>query len=64
MGIFDKAKEALGNEENTDKVLDKAEDLAKSKLGDDKADQISKVRKVIDDKIGEWRTSGTLRGPR
>ena len=40
MGIFDKAKEALGNEENTDKVLDKA-------------DQISKVRKVIDDKIGE-----------
>ena len=53
MGIFDKAKEALGNEENTDKVLDKAEDLAKSKLSDDKADQISKVRKVIDDKIGE-----------
>lgn len=53
MGIFDKAKEALGNEETTDKVLDKAEDLAKSKLGDDKADQISKVRKVIDDKIGE-----------
>lgn len=53
MGIFDKAKEALGNEENTDKVLDKAEDLAKSKFGDDKADQISKVRKVIDDKIGE-----------
>ena len=64
MGIFDEAKKALGNEETTDKVLDKAEDLAKSKLGDDKADQISKVRKVIDDKIGEWRTSGTLRGPR
>ena len=53
MGIFDKAKEAHGNEENTDKVLEKVEDLAKSKLGDDKADQISKVRKVIDDKIGE-----------
>ena len=53
MGIFDKAKETLANEENTDKVLDKAEELAKSKLGEDKADQISKVRSVIDDKLGK-----------
>lgn len=52
MGIFDKAKDVLNNEETTDKALDKAEELAKSKLGEGKADQVSKVRNAIDDKLG------------
>lgn len=52
MGLMDKAKEALSNEENTDKVLDKAEQLGKDKLGEDKADQIDKARDAADGKIG------------
>lgn len=53
MGLMDKAKEMLGNEETTDKVLDKAEQLATQKLGEDKADQVKKARDAVDDKIGE-----------
>lgn len=52
MGIMDKAKELLNNEENTDKALDKAEQLAKDKLGEDKAEQISKVREEADKRLG------------
>ena len=52
MGLMDKAKEALSNEENTDKVLDKAEQLGKDKLGEDKADQIDKARDAADGKLG------------
>ena len=52
MGLMDKAKEALSNEENTDKVLDKAEQLGKEKLGEDKADQIDKARDAADGKLG------------
>lgn len=55
MGIFDKAKEALNSEkaeEVSDKILDKGEEFAKSKLGDDKADQVTDVRNKIDDRIG------------
>lgn len=55
MGIFDKAKEALNSEkgqEVTNEGLDKAEDFAKDKLGEDKADQVDKAREVIDDKLG------------
>ncbi|OHR24451.1 hypothetical protein HMPREF2787_09345 [Corynebacterium sp. HMSC061H03] len=53
MGLMDKAKEALSNEENTDKVLDKAEQLGKEKLGEDKADQIKKVRDMADERLGD-----------
>lgn len=53
MGLMDKAKEALSNEENTDKVLDKAEQLGKDKLGEDKADQIKKVRDMADERLGD-----------
>ena len=55
MGIFDKAKEALNSEkgeEVTKEGLDKAEDFAKDKLGEDKADQVDKARDVIDYKLG------------
>ena len=52
MGLMDKAKDALNNEENTDKVLDKAEQLGKDKLGEDKADQIDKARDAADGKLG------------
>ena len=55
MGIFDKAKDALNSdkgEELTDKGLDKAADVAKGKLGDDKADQIDKARDAADGKLG------------
>lgn len=55
MGIFDKAKEALNSEkgeEVTKEGLDKAENFAKDKLGEDKADQVDKARDAIDDKLG------------
>ncbi|AHI23333.1 antitoxin [Corynebacterium vitaeruminis] len=52
MGIMDKAKEMLNNEETTDKLLDKAEELAKSKLGEDKAEQIHQAREAADGKLG------------
>ena len=53
MGLMDKAKEALSNEENTDKVLDRAEQLGKEKLGEDKADQIKKARDMADERLGD-----------
>lgn len=55
MGLMDKAKDALNNEENTDKVLDKAEQLGKDKLGEDKADQVKKVRDMADERLGDQK---------
>lgn len=52
MGIFDKAKDMLGDEKKTDAVLDKAENFAKDKLGSDKHEQVSKVRDAIDERVG------------
>ncbi len=52
MGIMDKAKDFLNNEEYTDKALDKAADVAKQKLGEDKADKIDKARDAADKKLG------------
>lgn len=52
MGIMDKAKDFLNNEENSDKVLDKAQDVAKDKLGADKADKVDKAREAVDKKLG------------
>lgn len=53
MGLMDKAKGALNNEENTDKVLDKAEELGKNKLGEDKVDQVKKARDLADERLGD-----------
>ncbi|MDO4888761.1 MAG: Rv0909 family putative TA system antitoxin [Actinomycetaceae bacterium] len=55
MGIADKAKDAIHSEsveQKSDAILDKVEEIAHKKLGADKADKISKVRDVIDEKIG------------
>ncbi|WP_182049658.1 antitoxin [Changpingibacter yushuensis] len=56
MGLLDKAKDILNSsdaEEKSDQILDKAEDFAKSKLGDDQAAKVSQVRDAIDKKIGD-----------
>lgn len=53
MGLMDKAKEMINDEETTDKVLDKAEELGKNKLGEDKADQVKKARDMADERIGD-----------
>lgn len=53
MGIFDKAKNALNNEQITDSGLDKAEELAKGRIGEDKAEQITGVRDQLDERVGE-----------
>ncbi|QRV02346.1 antitoxin [Arcanobacterium phocisimile] len=55
MSLFDKAKDALNSdkaEELTDKALDKAEEVAKDKLGAEHEDKIDSVRGVIDSKLG------------
>ena len=55
MGIFDKAKDALNSdkgEQLSDSALDKGADLAKGKLGEDKAEQIDKARDAADGKLG------------
>lgn len=56
MGIFDSAKdkanEFLSSEEKTDDLLDKAAEKARGLLGEDKAEQIDKVRDSIDERIG------------
>ena len=61
MGIFDKAKDALNSdkgEQLSDSALDKGADLAKSKLGEDKADKIDSARDQLDDRIGNAGAEG------
>ena len=57
MGIGDminKAKDALGNEEESDKKLDQGADFLKGKIsGHD--DKIDKVRDAIDGQVGDER---------
>jgi MT0933-like antitoxin protein len=52
MGLMDKAKDALSNEETSDKVLDKGEQLADDKTGGKYDSQIDKGRDLADDRIG------------
>ena len=55
MGIFDKAKDALNSdkgEQISDSAMDKGADLAKGKLGEDKADKIDSARDQLDERIG------------
>lgn len=58
MGLMDQAKKLLANEGTTDKILDKAEEMATKKFGADKAGQIKKVREAVDKKIGDGPESG------
>ncbi|RNE48159.1 Rv0909 family putative TA system antitoxin [Corynebacterium alimapuense] len=58
----DKAAEFLGNEQNTDQVLDKAEQLATDKLGEDKAEHIRTAREAIDERIGETSSADSAHG--
>lgn len=64
MGIFDKAKNMLADEKKTDAVLDKAESFAKDKLGQDKHEQVSKVRGAIDERIGSDNPGDARHGRR
>ncbi|MBZ8178394.1 antitoxin [Corynebacterium poyangense] len=55
MGLVDKAKEFLNSDKGhqaTDQALDHAEQAATQKFGEDKADQIHKVRDQIDQRLG------------
>ncbi len=55
MGLLDGAKDFLHSdqaEEKSDQVLDKAEELAKKALGDEKADHVTSVRNAIDERVG------------
>lgn len=55
MGLLDKAKDALNTEKGqkaVDKGLDKAQDAAKNKLGEDKSEQIDQARQKIDEHLG------------
>lgn len=67
MPLFDslkgKAQQALKNEGLTDKVLDKAEQLATTKLGADKADKIRKAREAVDNKIGTDNSAQQPKAP-
>lgn len=59
MDLANKAKDFLNSdqaEEKSDQILDQAASFAKDKLGDDKADQINKVRNAVDSKIGNEGT--------
>ncbi|MDU0968409.1 MAG: Rv0909 family putative TA system antitoxin [Actinomycetaceae bacterium] len=56
MGLDDlknKAKDALGNEENTDKALDAAAGKAKDATGGKYDDQIDKARDEADKRLGK-----------
>ncbi|AKK05880.1 antitoxin protein [Corynebacterium mustelae] len=55
MSLMDKAKGILNTdkgEEISDHILDKASELAKGALGEDKSAKIDEVRDSIDKKIG------------
>lgn len=56
MGLMDQAKKLLNNEQTTDKILDKAEEMATKKFGAEKAGQIKKVRETVDKQLGDNNT--------
>ncbi|MFV0426189.1 MAG: antitoxin [Beutenbergiaceae bacterium] len=51
--IKDKVTGALGDEEKSDSLLDKAEDLINDKTGGKFADQVGKGRDFIDGQVGD-----------
>lgn len=55
MGLMDKAKEFLSSDsgkEKTGQALDKAEEAATQKFGEDKSDAVHKVREQVDQRLG------------
>lgn len=52
-GAKDKAREFLSSEENSDKLLDRGEQFATGRLGEDKAEHIAKARHAADERIGD-----------
>ncbi|AZQ77351.1 MAG: Rv0909 family putative TA system antitoxin [Flaviflexus sp.] len=55
MGIFDKAKDSLHSEKAeqvSDQALDRAEEFASSKAGDEHQEKISNTRENVDKRIG------------
>ena len=52
VGLMDKAKDAMGNEQTSDKALDKGEQLADKKTGGTHDAQIDKGRDLADGKLG------------
>ncbi|MBV7281121.1 MULTISPECIES: antitoxin [Corynebacterium] len=57
MGIMDKAKEFLSDDDKRKDVLDKGEQVAKDKLGNEHSDKVDKARDAIDKKF-EGSTEG------
>lgn len=59
MDLANKAKDFLNSdqaEEKSDQILDQTAGFAKDKLGNDKADQVDRVRDAVDQKIGNEGT--------
>jgi hypothetical protein len=52
-GLFDKAKEFLGDEERSDSLLDKAAQAADKATGGKHSEQIRQARKAADDRLGD-----------
>ncbi|HLT83417.1 MAG TPA: antitoxin [Phototrophicaceae bacterium] len=52
MGIADKAKDAMGDEQKSDAALDKAGDAADAKTGGKHGDKIDSAQDAADKKIG------------
>jgi len=52
VGLMDKAKDAAGSEQTSDKALDKGEQLADKKTGGTHDAQVDKGRDLADGKIG------------
>lgn len=51
----DKVSQAAGNEEQSDSMLDKAEDFINEKTGNKYADKVAQGRDFIDGKVGDER---------
>ncbi len=71
MSFIDKAKDAARDalksdkvEDVTDKVLDKAEQVASEKLGTEHAEKVRTVRDKIDEQLGDQNTDSPVhKGP-
>lgn len=61
MGLLDKAKDFLNSDQGKEKAgeaLDKAEEAATQKFGDDKSDAVHKVREQVDQRLGTEALQG------
>lgn len=53
MGLFDKAKDAMGqNSDKVDQGVDQAGDFAKDKVGEEHADKVDKASDAAKDQLG------------